>query len=277
MTTHDNNPKAEKDQKADVEIVRQIAHLNHTLSITLKANFIPYFDRLFPYFRRFLVADRPAADRQWAICIFDDILENCSPQSIKYSEHFIPAILAGLTDESQNVRQASFYGIGVMALVAGDAYIAHCLKALPTIQAVVTSKDARADTRNAESIENGISAMVKIVRHPKSGVPLSTFLPELLKLLPFKEDREESEYVYSYLCDLIVAKNPAFTPPCLVRFLFVISEAVNTVLVPVDSQTGLKCRQTIQFMQQAHGAAAMAHMFAQLPAVQQAKLRILLK
>ena len=92
-------------------------------------------------------------------------------------------------------------------------------------------------------------------------------------MLPFKEDQEEAEFVYGYLCEQIQAKNAAFTPPCLARFLFIMAESLNTMLVPLDSETGIKCRQTIQYMQQMD-ATAMAQLFAQLPAEQQAKLKV---
>lgn len=269
----DADVKLQEDEKVDVEIIQQIAHLMHELFVTLKNNFIPFFDKLCPYFLRMLPQARPAADRQWAICVFDDLIEACGPESVKYSQHFLPAITAGLTDKVPAVRQAASYGIGVMASVAGDPYIGPCAAAIPILQAVVADKAAVA-FGNLESTENALSAMLKIAINPKSGIPLATLLPAFLEKLPFKEDQEEADFVYGYLCEQIQAKNAAFTPACLARFLFVMAESLNTMLVPLDSPTGIKCRQTIQFMQQAHGAAAMGQLFAQLPAAQQAKLKV---
>lgn len=268
----DADVKLQEDEKVDVEIIQQIAHLMHALFVTLKVDFIPFFDNLCPYFLRMLPAARPAADRQWAICVFDDLIEACGPQSVKYSQHFLPAIVAGLQDKVPAVRQAASYGIGVMASVQGDPYIAQCTQAIPILRAVVADKAARA-FGNLESTENALSAMLKIAINPASGIPLATLLPEFLKMLPFKEDQEEAEFVYGYLCEQIQAKNAAFTPPCLARFLFIMAESLNTMLVPLDSETGIKCRQTIQYMQQMD-ATAMAQLFAQLPAEQQAKLKV---
>eukprot|EP00262_Sarcandra_glabra_P021353 TRINITY_DN8985_c0_g3_i2.p1 TRINITY_DN8985_c0_g3~~TRINITY_DN8985_c0_g3_i2.p1 ORF type:complete len:115 (+),score=15.18 TRINITY_DN8985_c0_g3_i2:271-615(+) len=46
-----------------------------------------------------------------------------------------------------------------------------------------------------------------IMVHPQS-IPLNQVLPVFLKVLPLKEDREESMAVYSCLCNLVISSNP---------------------------------------------------------------------
>jgi hypothetical protein len=268
----DADVKLQEDEQTDVEIIQQIAHLMHALFVTLKDDFLAYFDHLNPYFLRMMTPERPSADRQWALCVFDDLVEACGAQSVKYAAQFVPAILGGLQDKTPAVRQAASYGIGVMASVVGDPYVEQCKQALPILQQVIQAPTSR-DFGNLEATENAISAILKIVQNPACGVPLATMLPGFLQMLPFKEDQEEADYVYGFLCELIMNSDPAMTPECLARFLFIMAESLNTALVPLESETGLKCRQTIQHMQ-AVGAEAMAGLFAQLPAEQQTKLKV---
>lgn len=70
--------------------------------------------------------NRPWADRQWGLCIFDDVLEHCSPSSFKYADHFLPAMLQSLCDPTPEVRQAAAYGVGVAAQFGGENYSPFC-------------------------------------------------------------------------------------------------------------------------------------------------------
>lgn len=69
---------------------------------------------------------RPWPDRQWGLCIFDDIVEHCSPASFKYAEYFLRPMLESVCDSSPEVRQAAAYGVGVMAQFGGDSYRPFC-------------------------------------------------------------------------------------------------------------------------------------------------------
>ena len=69
---------------------------------------------------------RPWADRQWGLCIFDDVVEHCSPTSFKYADLFLRPMLQSLVDASPEVRQAGAYGVGVMAQYGGESYRPFC-------------------------------------------------------------------------------------------------------------------------------------------------------
>lgn len=70
--------------------------------------------------------NRPWADRQWGLCIFDDVVEHCSPSSFKYAEYFLRPMIQSLCDTSPEVRQAAAYGVGVMAQFGGENYRPFC-------------------------------------------------------------------------------------------------------------------------------------------------------
>lgn len=58
----------------DVYILSQIADIIHALFLTHKATFLPYFEQVVPHFIKLLDPQRAWADRQWGLCIFDDLV-----------------------------------------------------------------------------------------------------------------------------------------------------------------------------------------------------------
>lgn len=64
---------AEEDDN-DIYLLSKIADIVHALFLTTKNNFLPYFDTVSPLFIKLLDPARPWADRQWGLCIFDDVI-----------------------------------------------------------------------------------------------------------------------------------------------------------------------------------------------------------
>jgi hypothetical protein len=65
---------AEEDE-TDVYLLSRIADIVHSLFSTYKAQFLPFFQRIVPHFAKLLDPTRPSwADRQWGLCIFDDLI-----------------------------------------------------------------------------------------------------------------------------------------------------------------------------------------------------------
>ena len=81
---------------------------------------------------------RPIQDKQWALCIFDDLIEftegvcvfflrivqaHHHQTSLKYREHFLELMLRYVSDPSPEVRQAAVYGVGMMGAHGGPDYV----------------------------------------------------------------------------------------------------------------------------------------------------------
>ena len=65
----------------DEYILSKISDAMHALFKTHKVTILPFFDQLLPDFNKLMVPERPASDRQWALCIYDDLLEYTGPVS----------------------------------------------------------------------------------------------------------------------------------------------------------------------------------------------------
>lgn len=68
----------------DVYILSKISDIIHALFGTMGIDFLPLFDQLLGHFVRLLKSDSPWSDRQWGLCIFDDLLEYAGPVSILF-------------------------------------------------------------------------------------------------------------------------------------------------------------------------------------------------
>ncbi|CAM4380542.1 unnamed protein product, partial [Caretta caretta] len=192
---------------SDVYILTKVSDILHSIFSSYQEKVLLWFEQLLPLIVNLICPHRPWPDRQWGLCIFDDIVEHCSPSSFKYAEYFLRPMLQSICDNSPEVRQAAAYGVGVMAQFGGESYRPFCTEALPLLVRVIQSPDAKAK-ENVNATENCISAVGKIMKFKPDCVNVEEILPHWLSWLPLHEDKEEAVHTFNYLCDLIESNNP---------------------------------------------------------------------
>lgn len=195
------------EHETDGYILSKVSDVMHALFKTHKETMLPFFEHLLTDFSKLLDQHRPASDRQWALCVFDDLLEYTGTASIKYQQYFLKALLSGIQDQNPEVRQAAAYGCGVMAQFGGIEYDNVCADIIPILTLVIASPDARSKS-NVSATENCISAVTKICKYNNSKVDVNDVIPKWLMWLPVVEDHVEAPHVYGYLCDLIEMNHP---------------------------------------------------------------------
>ncbi|TKC53354.1 hypothetical protein EI555_005669 [Monodon monoceros] len=196
----------------DVYILTKVSDILHSIFSSYKEKVLPWFEQLLPLIVNLICLHRPWPDRQWGLCIFDDVIEHCSPASFKYAEYFIRPMLQYTCDSSPEVRQAAAYGLGVMAQYGGDNYRPFCTEALPLLVRVIQSADSKTK-ENINATENCISAVGKIMKFKPDCVNVEEVLPHWLSWLPLHEDKEEAVQTFNYLCDLIESNHPIVLGP----------------------------------------------------------------
>lgn len=67
-----------------------------------------YFDVLVPHFIALLQQTRSVSDRQWALCVFDDVIQFTGAHSHRYSQFFLTRMAESLADQSAEVSLSSF-------------------------------------------------------------------------------------------------------------------------------------------------------------------------
>jgi importin-5 len=160
---------AEEDE-SDVYLLAKIADILHSLFMVQKAGFLPFFDRVAPHFVKLLDPSRPSwSDRQWGLCIFDDLIEFSGPPCAQYQSYFLQPMITYCKDRQPEVRQAAMYGCGVLAMHGGEQFAQTCSMIMPILIETIMSPNAR-EPENLTVTENAISAIAKILKYNNSAI-----------------------------------------------------------------------------------------------------------
>ncbi|KAI9728331.1 MAG: hypothetical protein M1828_003731 [Chrysothrix sp. TS-e1954] len=192
----------------DQTLLSDINKAFHTIAKHQRAMFLPHWEKLMPFYDSFVVAADPN-ERQWALCIFDDILEFCGPESWHYSPHILKPLADGVQDEEPSNRQAAAYGIGVAAQKGGQQWSEFVAASLPMLFQATKHAQSRED-EHVFATENACASIAKILRFNGGHVPNSQdIVNHWVDTLPVVNDEEAAPYAYSFLVELIEKQNPA--------------------------------------------------------------------
>lgn len=187
---------------AEDELNYMVAECMTTLIKSHKEEFLPTFELLLPEILRMLAPNSLASTRKIAVFIYDDVIEHVGLRGAQYFDRFMPALLTYTNDKSQELRQASAYGLAMCATHGGEYFQPYVESAVKVLVTGITAIDARAD-ENASPTDNMISALGKIAHHQKQ--------PQLytpwLEYMPLTADRSEAITVYNQLCALVEAND----------------------------------------------------------------------
>ena len=174
----------------------------HTIFKNQGIAFLPYWSNLLPFYNAF-VANPDSTQRQWALCIFDDVLEFCGDQSWNYQQHIRQPLVDGMQDQVPANRQAACYGVGIAAQKGGQAWSAFVIDSLPTLFAVCQISNAREDD-HVFATENACASIAKILQNNSDKVPnLQEVIAAWIGTLPVVNDEEAAPYAYMFLAQLI--------------------------------------------------------------------------
>ncbi|KAL1886014.1 importin subunit beta-3 [Ceratocystis pirilliformis] len=172
--------------------------------------FLPAWERLMDLYTIFLRSEDPT-QRQWALCIFDDVLEYCGDQSIRYASIVSQPLIAGCQDASPAIRQAAAYGIGVIAQRGGPAWLQFLSTTIPVLLQVAQFPDARSE-ENVYATENACAAIAKILHFNPSAVgDAQAVVDQWVLAMPVVNDDEAAPFAYSFLAELMDKNNSAVT------------------------------------------------------------------
>ncbi|XP_043927244.1 importin-5 [Protopterus annectens] len=239
----------------DVYILTKVSDILHSVFGSYGEKVLPWFEQLLPLIVNLICPQRPWSDRQWGLCIFDDVIEHCSPSSFKYGEYFLRPMLQSVCDNTPEVRQAAAYGIGVMAQFGGENYRPFCTEALPLLVGVIQAPDSKTK-ENVHATENCVSAVGKIMKYRPECVNLNEVLPHWLSWLPLHEDKEEAVHTFSYLCDLIESNNPVVLGPNntnLPRIMSIIADGIAHEAVKQEDGCSKRLANVVRQVQNSGG------------------------
>jgi hypothetical protein len=174
----------------------------HTIFKNMGTAFLPHWEQLMEFYKAAVVNPDPT-QRQWAICIFDDVLEFSGPQSWQYSQHIIQPLIDGMQDDVPANRQAAVYGVGVAAHKGGEAWSDFVAASLQMLFAVTQRPSARADD-DVFATENACASIAKILHYNAGKVPnWQDVATAWVDTLPVTNDEEAAPFAYAFLASLI--------------------------------------------------------------------------
>ncbi|XP_039030955.1 importin-5-like [Hibiscus syriacus] len=173
-----------------------------TLIKTFKVSFLPFFDELSSYLTPMWGKDKTAEERRVAICVFDDVVEQCREAALKYYDTYLPFMLEACNDETPDVRQAAVYGLGVCAEFGGPVFKPIVGEALSRLNAVIGHPNALLP-ENVMAYDNAVSALGKICLFHRNSIDATQVVPAWLNCLPIKGDLIEAKVVHEQLCSMV--------------------------------------------------------------------------
>ncbi|KAF4453727.1 putative beta karyopherin [Fusarium austroafricanum] len=184
------------------------------------AAFLPAWERLMSTYEGFLASPDPT-QRQWGLCIMDDVLEYCGPESTRYANYITQPLIDGCRDPSPAIRQAAAYGIGVAAHRGGAPWAQFLGGSVPFLFQVTQVPDARNED-NVYATENACAAIAKILHYNATTVgDVQNVITQWVETLPVTNDEEAAPYAYAYLAELIDQRHPAVANQAGKVFVFV--------------------------------------------------------
>lgn len=207
--------KEELDDEIEAEgaVLARISDVVHSGFKTLGENFFGLIEPIMGSILALLDPRRPYTDRQWGICMIDDLIEFAPTRGAALQAQFVEPMLNALRDDFPEVRQAAAYGFGIMAVNGGQAYGSTCMTALQPLAEMIGRPDAKSTEEGTIATENAISAVAKILKHVGGNADLSQIVPAFMSWLPTFNDQEESVAIYSYFADLVESMSPLVLGP----------------------------------------------------------------
>jgi hypothetical protein len=88
----------------DSYILNRLSDIIHSLLVTYADAYLVYFDTLVPHFYALIQQTRSISDRQWALCVFDDVIQFTGAHSHRYAQFFLSRMAESLADSAPEVN-----------------------------------------------------------------------------------------------------------------------------------------------------------------------------
>lgn len=267
-----------EENEQEEEVFDQVGDCLGTLIKTFKASFLPFFDELSSYITPMWGQDKTAEERRIAICIFDDVAEQCRETALKYYDTYLPFLLEACNDDNPDVRQAAVYGIGVCAEFGGAVFRPLVGEALSRLNFVIGHHNAQ-QPDNIMAYDNAVSALGKICQFHRDGIDASQVVPAWLGCLPIKSDLIEAKLVHDQLCSMVERSDGELLGPnnqYLPKIVAVFAEVLCAGKDLATEQTASRMVNLLRQLQQTLPPATLASTWSSLQPQQQLALQSIL-
>ncbi|KAJ0095362.1 hypothetical protein Patl1_15768 [Pistacia atlantica] len=192
----------EDDTEHDEVLMDAVSDLLPAFAKSMGPHFAPIFAKLFDPLMKFAISSRPPQDQTMVVACLAEVAQDMGAPIAGYVDRVMPLVLKELaSSEATNRRNAAFC-VGELCKNGGELslkYYGDILRGLYPLFG-----DSEPDDAVRDNAAGAVARMIMV--HPQS-VPLNQVLPVFLKVLPLKEDHEESMAVYSCVSTLVLSSN----------------------------------------------------------------------
>ncbi|KAH0992370.1 hypothetical protein GBA52_003853 [Prunus armeniaca] len=267
-----------EENEQEEEVFDQVGEILGTLIKTFKASFLPFFDELSSYLTPMWAKDKTPEERRIAICIFDDVAEQCREAAVKYYDTFLPFLLEACNDDNPDVRQAAVYGLGVCSEFGGTVIKPLIGEALSRLNVVIQHPNA-VQPENLMAYDNAVSALGKICQFHRDSIDAAQVIPAWLNCLPIKGDLIEAKVVHDQLCSMVERSDRELLGPnnqYLSKIVAVFAEVLCAGKDLATEQTASRMINLLRQLQQTLPPATLASTWSSLQPQQQLALQSIL-
>nr|GEX14599.1 importin-4 [Tanacetum cinerariifolium] len=124
-----------------------------------------------------------------------------------YVDAVMPLVLKELGSSSETNRRNAAFCAGELCKNGGVSSLKYFGDVLRCLYPLFGESEPDAAVR-----DNAAGAVARMIMAHQESIPLNQVLPVFVKVLPLKEDREESMPVYSCICSLVLSSNAQIAP-----------------------------------------------------------------
>ncbi|KAG6651912.1 importin-4 [Carya illinoinensis] len=202
------------DTQHDEELMDAVSDLLPAFAKSMGSHFAPIFAKLYDPLMKFARASRPPQDRTMVVACLAEVAQDMGSPIAGYVDRVMPLVLKELTSSEATNRRNAAFCVGELCKNGGESALKYYGDTLRGLYPLFGESEP--DNAVRDNAAGAVARMIMV--HPES-VPLNQVLPVFLKVLPLKEDHEESITVYSCVSTLVLSSNP--------QILSLVPELVN--------------------------------------------------
>eukprot|EP00268_Persea_americana_P041727 TRINITY_DN4168_c0_g1_i3.p1 TRINITY_DN4168_c0_g1~~TRINITY_DN4168_c0_g1_i3.p1 ORF type:complete len:1049 (+),score=249.49 TRINITY_DN4168_c0_g1_i3:96-3242(+) len=199
----ESDSDVEDDTEHDEVLMDAVSDLLPAFAKSMGSQFEPIFGKLFEPLMKFAKASRPPQDRTMVVACLAEVAQEMGSPIASYIDNVMPLVLKELASSDATNRRNAAFCVGELCKNGGAIalkYYNDILRGLYPLFGESEPDDAVRD--------NAAGAIARMIMVNPQSIPLNQVLPVFLKVLPLKEDHEESMAVYSCICNLVLSSNP---------------------------------------------------------------------
>lgn len=206
----DDEKLIKEENKGEYELQLSVAELLGILFKTHAQLCGPLLDGLFAKTLRETVSSPIKQKKKFALFILDDMVEFLGQGIGEKFTDVSQALLAFANNQSPALRQASVYGIGLMAQNCGPLFASVSSNSLQQLKVAIEiekpAKDAAGKNKEKQwrhARDNAISALGKVIRYQSESIDTNAVVPSWVQLMPITTDVEEAKIQGDIFADLL--------------------------------------------------------------------------